>query len=346
MADGSRMAAELAEQPRVLAAMVSRWPELVSEVARVVPGALAGIAFVGRGSSDNAAVLGRYAAECAGQRPAGLVAPSVHTLYQADVDYSGYLVVALSQSGETPEIVATAELLSAAGAKVVAITNDPDSALASVGDVHLDLAAGTELAVPATKTVSAQMLAVLAVAEGLRARRGRAPLLDDAAVGALPDAVDTVLSDPGAPEALATRWSASEDLVVVARGVMLAAALEVALKVRETAGVFAQGSSTADLAHGPIASIAPGAPVLVLDGGGPGVADVRSMTRRLTEIGADVVVAGAAAGDRLTLAAGVAEPLQVLVATVRGQQLALAWALARRLDPDTPAGLTKVTLTR
>jgi len=340
------MAVELAEQPRVLASMVARWPDLVAQVERVVPEDLAGVAFVARGSSDNAAVLGRYEAERGSGRPAGLVAPSLHTRYDADVDYSGYLAVALSQSGETPEIVTTAERLRHAGARVVAITNEPASALALVADAHLALGAGAELAVPATKTVTAQMLAVLAVADGLRAKRGRAAAIGPAALAALPDAIAVLLADLAGPRDLASRWVGADRLVVVARGAMLAAALEVALKVRETAGVFAQGTSTADLAHGPIASIAPGAAVLLLDGGGPGSSDVREMSQRLAGIAADAQCAGGAPGDAVALPTGLGDSLEVLAATVRGQQLAYAWARAVGRDPDAPEGLSKVTRTR
>src|ERR1700722_14464178 len=122
------------------------------------------LVLLARGSSDNVAVYGRYLIEMASRRPAGLAAPSVHTRYQADVDYAGYLVVALSQSGATPELVQMAASMRQAGAVVIGIANEPGSPLTQVCDLTLLTEAGPELAVPATKTVTAQMLAVAAIA--------------------------------------------------------------------------------------------------------------------------------------------------------------------------------------
>ena len=169
MTAGSVMAAELAEQPGVLDRLVRRHVADRDRVAAALPGrpgsgALAGTVLLARGSSDNVAVYGRYLIELAARRPAGLAAPSIHTRYKADVDYSGYLAVALSQSGATPEIVETAARMRRSGAVVVGITNEAGSPLTQVSNLTLLTDAGPELAVPATKTVTAQMLAVAAIA--------------------------------------------------------------------------------------------------------------------------------------------------------------------------------------
>jgi glucosamine--fructose-6-phosphate aminotransferase (isomerizing) len=126
---GAIMAAEMAEQPQVLRRLAARADEIVELVRGVAPGPLAGVAIVARGSSDHASVVGRYLLELATGRPLSLVAPSLHTLYEARVDYHGQLAIAVSQSGRTPEIVTTLRRLTAAGAAGLAITNDPDSVL-------------------------------------------------------------------------------------------------------------------------------------------------------------------------------------------------------------------------
>lgn len=123
--------------------------------------------FVARGSPDNAAVFGRYLAELSARRPARLAAPSLYTRYRADVDWTGYLVVALSQSGATPEIVSTCRAMRSAGAVVAGITNDPGSPLAETSQVLLATQAGPERAIPATKTVTAQFSVLLSVAAAL-----------------------------------------------------------------------------------------------------------------------------------------------------------------------------------
>ncbi len=162
------MAAEMAAQPQVLDRIIRRAGADAAAVRAAAPRPLAGTVFLARGSSDNAAVLGRYLAELRAGRPAGLAAPSIYTRYHAAVDWHGYLVVALSQSGATPEIVSTCRAMRAAGAVVIGITNEPDSPLAGVVSLLLCTDAGPELAVPATKTVTAQAAVLVTLACALR----------------------------------------------------------------------------------------------------------------------------------------------------------------------------------
>lgn len=337
---GEHMTAEMAEQPAILADIAARFGAERDRVAALVTNQLRGIAFVARGSSDNAALLGRYVAELASGKPASLVAPSLYTRYRAVVDYRDQLIVAISQSGTTPEIVTTAGHLSERGGKVVAITNDPESPLGRSSDVTLALGAGPEIAVPATKTVTAEMLLTLVVGAAL----GDAGVdVDD--LRSLPDGVAAVLADRTPVDVLVERWARKDRLLVISRGLLLASAMEVALKVRESAGLFAQALSAADLLHGPIASVVPGLPVLMLDGGGPTSADVVEVADLLRSIGADVALCSSDRAGELALPAGLVEPLQSITATVRGQQLAFCWARALGLDPDVPTRLSKVTLT-
>ena len=208
---GELMGREMAEQPEVLQRLADSAAEIQDRVRAVIPDPLDGIAFVGRGSSDNAAMLGRYASELAAHRPAGLAAPSLHTRYTSPVDYRGYLVIGLSQSGATPEIVATCVRLRKSGAVVIAITNEDASDLAAVSDLALSTDAGAELAVPATKTVTAEMALVLVLAASLGDG-----LTGAADLTTLPAAVATVLSDDGPPMALAQAWAGYERLLVTA----------------------------------------------------------------------------------------------------------------------------------
>jgi glutamine---fructose-6-phosphate transaminase (isomerizing) len=337
---GALMRSEMAEQPDVLARFVECYDAHVRSVRALLPERLAGVSFVARGSSDHAAVYGRYLAELASGKPAALAAPSLLTLYGADVDYSGWLVVALSQSGATPEIETVTRRLQDAGARTVAIVNHDDSPLARTAELVIGLGAGDERAVPATKTVTSELLAVAAVASAL----GRVPFERDA-LDALPSEVAEVLADPEPARALALRWLDARRTFVAARGLLLAAALESALKIKETTGVLAEGLSAADLRHGPIAATGPGAPLLTIDGGGPASEDLRGVARLAAERGADVARCGPGDAD-LPLPSATPEALAVVTATVRGQQLALALAEAHGVDPDAPAGLSKVTATR
>jgi glucosamine--fructose-6-phosphate aminotransferase (isomerizing) len=338
---GDLMRSEMLEQPGVLRRLASRFDQHVAAVRTVMRRPLAGVVYLARGSSDNAAVYGRYLAELSSGRPAGLAAPSLHTLYETRAHYAGFLVVAISQSGATPEIVTVCRRLRNGGARTVAIVNDADSALADAVDAVLPLGAGPELAVPATKTVTGEMLAAAAVAAAV----GTAPFTGEQ-LAAMPDAVESVLAQPGAADALAADWAGAERLFVVGRGLLYAVALEAALKIKEITGMLAEGISSADLRHGPIGVARPDVPVLVLDGGGPARADLGDVAELARERGAPVAVMSDAADADLPLPLGLAEPLAAFPATARAQQLALALAGARGIDADVPAGLTKVTSTQ
>ena len=336
---GELMRSEMAQQPEVLARFVERFDDHVASVRELIPRRLAGVSFVARGSSDHAAVYGRYLAELASGRPAGLAAPSLQTLYEASVDYDGWIVVALSQSGATPEIETVTCRMHQAGARTIAIVNDEASPLARAAELVIGLDAGDERAVPATKTVTSEFLAVAAVAAAL----GPIPA-DRAALEALPGAVAEVVAAPGPAEALAGRWLGAQRTFVAARGLLLAAALETALKVKETTGILAEGLSAADLRHGPIAATGPGVPLLTIDGGGPAAGDLQEVGALARARGADVARCGP--GDAELPLPPTPEALAVVTATVRGQQLALALAEGLGVDPDAPRGLSKVTATK
>jgi len=338
--NGQLMAAEMAEQPDRLRDLLGRFEEIADRVRGVAPVPLAGVTIVARGSSDHAAVYGRYLLEAATGKPISLAAPSLHTLYGIDADYRGQLVIAVSQSGATPEIVRTLEALQDAGGCGLAITNEPDSPLARAATDVIELDMGEERAVPATKTVTGQFTAFAIIASAL----GRAPFGHDELNG-MPDAVQAVLDDTGRMTTAATALVDASQLIIVARGYLYAAALETALKIKETCSLLADGYSAADLRHGPIAAVTAGLPVVALCASGPAEPDVMSLVDELRARQARVLVVGSGQRADVWLPADVPEPLAPIVAVVRGQQLARDLAVALGRDPDSPVGLTKVTPT-
>ena len=344
---GLHMNSEMAEQPQVLARLVERFDAIADQVRAVAaeqPGGLKGVAFLARGSSDNSALLARYAIEQRTGLPTSLVAPSILTVYGKRPElYGGWLLVALSQSGRTPEIVDIAARYAECGASVVAVTNDPESALAQESRLHIDLGAGPELAVPATKTVTSQMLAVLAIAAGL----GDVDATDSlsiAGLARLPEYVAEILADQTSIEHAVATLAEHRRLAVVGRGACYPAALETALKLQETLGVMAQGFSAADFRHGPIAVCGPDAPAVLIAGSGPADDDTRALRPELADRSAPTVEfgTGPAADAKWPALPTMAE---CILATVRGQQLALATAAYLGINPDQPVGLNKVTLT-
>ncbi len=334
------MASEMDEQPARLRQLLRRDRAIAELVRAVAPEPLNGITLVARGSSDNAAVYGRYLLEAATGKPISLAAPSLHTLYGVEVDYTGQLVIAVSQSGATPEIVRTLEALQDAGGSGLAITNEPGSPLAQAAGETIVLEMGVEQAVPATKTVTGQLMAFAIIAAAL----GRAPFTQEQLV-AVPDSVRAVLDDPGPAAAAAQELAGASRLIVVARGYLFAAALETALKIKETCSLLADGYSAADLRHGPIAAVTRDFPVVALCASGRARADVASLIDEMRARQANVLVVGDGGGADVSLPDDLPEPLAPIVAVVRGQQLAHELATALGHDPDRPPGLTKVTAT-
>jgi glutamine---fructose-6-phosphate transaminase (isomerizing) len=331
---GARMEADMAVQPDVVRALASGPRPSVAEPSD-------GIVIVARGSSDYAAIYGRYLLEAATGRPVALAAPSLQTLYGIESRLSGWLAVGISQSGRTPEIATVLDRYKRAGARTLAITNDPDSPLAHSADSSLALGAGEEGAVPATKTFTAQLAALALVAEALGPVQW-----SDADWERVPGAMETVLGDFASAERAAERLDGADELVALGRGYLMPVALEAALKLREAARLRAEGWSAADFRHGPVTVAGADLPVLAVSAAGPAAADVEELAREARESGAMILrVADDETAD-LSYPGDMSEPLRALPAAVRAQQLALALARRRGIDPDTPPGLRKVTPTR
>lgn len=339
MSAGQLMAAEMAEQPEVLARLVGRRTDILAGAREHLGSSEpAGIIIVARGSSNYAAVYGRYVLELHTRRPVSLEAPSLVTHYGARTPMKGWLAVAISQSGRTPEITRVAEVLRSEGARTVAITNDADSPLTQVVDWTLALEAGQEFAVPATKTMTAQLAAIALLAEAL----GNSAWPDERWAAAIDD-VHAVLDDSERAGDAARRLDGADRLVAIGRGMPFAVALEAALKVRETTGVLAEGWSASDYRHGPIAASGPNVPAIAVHVAGPTRDDVLDLVSELRAKGSTVVEIADQQRAELPIASGLPEDLAVLPGTVRAQQLALWLALGRGLDPDAPPGLSKVT---
>jgi glucosamine--fructose-6-phosphate aminotransferase (isomerizing) len=337
------MLAEIREQPAALRRTLDALLPLESEVAALAARTRQ-VLFIARGSSDAAALYGRYLCEVGAGRLATPASPSVATRYRRRLDLDGVLAVALSQSGRTEEIVQTLAWAADCGAATVAITNDGASPLAAAAELALVTRAGPEYAVPATKSYTTQLAALVVLALGL----GADPNLRGQ-VQEVPAAVEDMLRSDVDP--LVTALSDVDGLVVSGRGFAASTAWELSLKVRETCSIDASGLSYADLLHGPIAVAGPRTPALLVAAhDGPVLDGVLALAHRLHGAGVPVHTVGGGSG--LAAVADVALPgpdlpeqLAPLALVVPGQ-LAVE-ALARRLglDPDAPGGLKKVTQT-
>jgi glucosamine--fructose-6-phosphate aminotransferase (isomerizing) len=343
----STMAREIAEQPatvqRTLDALMPLRKNLreLAEMRRHV-------LLVARGSSDNAAVYGRYLLETHSKVPAALAAPSVATHYRSPIDLSDTMIVTVSQSGRTEEIVAAQRWARSCRAVTVAITNDPTSPLAAEADAALVTQAGPELAVPATKSYTAQLAALAVFATALAPEPEG---LDDE-LQRVPDELAVLLDQRSSQiEQAVDRLAGDGPTLVVGRGLALGTALEVALKLEETCLRPVRGLSYADLRHGPIAVVDTGVTaVLVSAADGPLVSGMTALAVDLRRLGATVIGLGGDDEFRATCDLGIAGPrLSESLAPlglILPAQLAVEM-LARRLglDPDAPRGLAKVTQT-
>ncbi|WP_092861752.1 SIS domain-containing protein [Quadrisphaera sp. DSM 44207] len=340
------MAREVAEQPQALAATLEALLPLRERLRDLADGAR-DVLLVARGSSDDAAVYARYLLEVHAGRRAALAAPSVATHYRAPLDLTRTLVVSVSQSGSTGEIVATQEWARACGARTVAVTNAEGSPLAAGADLALVTRAGPERAVPATKTYTTQLAAMAVLGTALAPE----PTALDAHLERAPGEVARLLERREGVEAAVEELAGARDVLVSGRGLVMGTALEVALKIEETCLRSVRGLSYADLRHGPIAVVGEGlVAVLVAAQDGPLVEGMAQVARDLAARGARTV--GLGGGDALAAACSLHLPGPDLpeavapLALVVPAQLAVE-ALARRLglDPDAPRGLSKVTQT-
>jgi len=319
---------------RVLRSLAARW-------RRKPPGL---VVFAARGSSDNAALYARYLWEVHLGVPASRAAPSVVTLYGGRPRLRGAWVVALSQSGRSPDVVAFVRAARESGAFTVAVTNQDRSPLAEAAHEVVLLHAGPERSVAATKTYVAQLTALSLLAAEVKGDRA---LLR--AHGDLPDRIRAALRVERDSVELARRWTAALACVVTGRGYNYATAREAALKLKESAYLAAEALSSADFLHGPVALVGEGFPVLVVASPGRERGHLRDVLRRLRGRRADVAVISSdpglveLGGLGVTVPGGVPEELTPHLYAVVVHLVSYHVGVGRGLDPDRPRGLRKVT---
>lgn len=343
------LAAEIREQPGVLRGTIASTQQLVPGIARALAGAEVRYALLaGRGSSDNAARFAQYLWTRRTSLPVMLAAPSTFDP-AAPPRLDGALVVGVSQSGRSPDLVGVLTQAGEQGCPTIAVTNDAAAPMARAAAHVVALGAGPERAVAATKTYTAELVALAALAGALP---GAAPDLDAADRGglaAVPDAVAAVLAESTGAR-LAGMLAGADRCAVVGRGLDLATAYEWALKMTELTGVLAHAWSSADFRHGPIALAEEGFCVLLVS------TDPAHREEMVALLG-DVAGRGARVGlltDRAADGTGAtvevlpaAGPLAGAVTGAVAAQLATCQlAVDRGRDPDAPRGLRKVTLTR
>lgn len=339
---GNLMRAEINEQQGAF----ERWadigglvsPDLVESIRKFQPSIVLTVA---RGTSDRAADYGKYLLEILLGIPVGSTSPSTVTLFGASPRAQGVLALAISQSGESPDIIAEARALRAGGAFVVAVTNSPNSPLASCANAVIDICVGRENAVAATKSFTAECAALADLSFALADR----PLDRRAIAQAVAQAVNSPLPSEAA-DLLGEAFDRAKFLICIGRGPCTPIASEGALKIMETSGLPALGYSAADFAHGPRTLITAHTPVIIV---APPGKFGDSMTELINDISiahAPLVVLGHSNRADVTIPTQLTDPLTAPMEQVISlQRIALDLALHLGCDPDNPPALTKVTRT-
>lgn len=342
----SLMLAEIHEQPAALERMIKSESRRIARFAEAIKKRRTRlIVLVARGSSDNAALFGRYLLEISTGIPVSLAAPAVHTIYRTKLDLRDTLVIGVSQSGEGPDINTVLENSRRSGATTLAITNESRSAMARIADETLLIRAGRERSVAATKTYTGQLMMFHMLAAALNGNRGfseveRLPELASCSLGMRPQIERTV-----------ERYAFMDHCVVVGRGLNYANVYEFAIKLMETCYIVAERFSSADFLHGPIAMIERRFPVFLFAPPGKTFAGMKDMLGRLTKLGAETVVISSEsdvlkqATRALKIPERISEMITPIPYIIPAQMFAALLAEARGLSPDQPRSLAKVTRT-
>lgn len=345
---GSLMRAEIAEQP-------DRWLDLIHTQKGAIDDAAAIlkvkqpelIVMIARGSSDHAARYAQYVAQQMLGIPVQLSTPASVTVHGAELRYPPAVALAISQSGESPDLIETARSCQRGGVGLITYTNNPESTLARLGDVQVDLIAGVEHSVAATKTYTAELLALLlTIARAVG--RSWASLTSEVEKAA---EVARTLVQSGDTEGLVEDLARTRRTLIVGRGYSMSSAQESAIKLMETSAIAASGWSASDATHGPLGQIEPGVPVIALTSVPEGRESVQAFTLAAHRLGGVVYTFGPAAEGLSSVESVLSgrqdiwSPLIPLLEIIPIQRLALSLSLRLGRDPDTPVGLSKLTRT-
>ena len=338
---------EILEQQESVTDLLEKQADPIQSIAHAI-GKPSGIFIAARGTSDNAARYAKYVLGFNNQIPVALAAPSLFSVYHQPPNLGANLVIGISQSGESPDLLAVIAEANQQGCSTLAITNQPDSPLADEADYVIDIQAGPELSIAATKSYTAQLGAIAMLSA---AWAGKPDLWEQLAE--IPNFISQQFQQENQIQAYATRYRDMDQCAVLGRGFNYATAFEWSLKLKELTYVVAQPYSSADFLHGPIALVSSGFPIFAVAPQGGVFEDMAHLLKRLKDTNrADLFIISEnqdllkIADCPLSLPAGIPEWLSPMVSIIPAQLFSYHLTLVKGIDPDTPRGLTKVTLTK
>jgi glucosamine--fructose-6-phosphate aminotransferase (isomerizing) len=338
---------EIREQPAVAERLLGQAAEPIAAIAHAIRGRqIDHLVIAARGTSDHAAIYAQYLFGVVHRLPVALAAPSVLSLYGSEPQFGRALVIGISQSGASPDVVGIVGAARRQRAPTIAITNEPESPLAEAAQHVIALGAGPERSIAATKTYTAELIVIAMLSSALGGRPSSGSL------AAIPQALTQALETEAAAAAIGVELAPMRMCTVLGRGFEYATAREWALKLKELALVLADPYSTADFRHGPLALVGPGSPILAIAPSGPAASESAALLEQLAAAGAELLVLSdepeirAMARRSIELPAGLAVELSPITSIVPAQLVALHLTLAKGLDPEAPPHIAKVTLTR
>jgi len=337
---------EINEQPAVVDKLLRLESESVKHFTDQVRSSFDSILIAARGTSDNAARYAQYLFGAQNRLPVALATPSLYTLYRKPPTLKRTLVIAISQSGQSPDIVAVVEEAARQNQTTLAITNDTTSPLAKTAGHVIDLNSGKEKSTAATKTYTASLAAMALVSCHLADRPDKLDVLRRT-----PDAMERTLVLTKSRLPMMERYRYMDRLTVIGRGYNYATSFEIAIKIKELTGTLVESYSSADFRHGPIAVVKNGYPVMIIDPHGSAAGDLRDLVDELFTRGSELIAISdlpailKSARLALPIAKDLPEWLSPLITVLPGQYFALMLTLNKNLNPDQPAGITKVTET-
>jgi glucosamine--fructose-6-phosphate aminotransferase (isomerizing) len=340
--NGSLMRAEIAQIPSIFQKLADRADAITAQVEKLPLDSFDSVILLARGTSDNAALYLKYLIETKIGIPCGLASPSVVTVYQSKLKLKNCLVIALSQSGQSPDLISYAEAAKNGGAKVLALTNEANSPLAKAADLHLYLEAGEEKAVAATKSYSAELLlSLLVVSTWAKEVIDFASLVSEA---------NRAVSNIDSVSKIVDNFDHTFGITTLGRGFSYANAHETALKIQETLKIPVSSFSSADYLHGPISSLHENSRVIFLAPTGVSITGMAATVTRIREITPHIYWIGNGfeikPGEISLGGAKLSETLAVIADSIVLQQFAMLLAIKNGLNPDAPIGLLKVTKTK
>jgi len=338
---------EILEQPTAIQSLLDHQEKVVKQITKDV-GHPAGIFIAARGTSDNAARYAKYVWGANNQIPVTLAAPSLFSVYHKPPILGGMLVVGISQSGESPDLLAVINEANRQGCPTLTITNQPTSPLAKQADYVLDLQAGQEISVAATKSYTCQLAAIAMLSASWM---GEPYLWDD--IYKVPEAVNQTLNLENQIQIYSSSYRLMDQCVILGRGYNYATAFEWSLKMKELAYVVAQPYSSADFLHGPIALVSSGFPVFAIAHQGDTFPDMTNLLRKLKgEYRANLFLISdnqellSFADCPVPIPGEIPEWLSPIIAIIPAQLFSYHLTLAKGINPDAPRGLSKITLTK